>query len=169
MNRAEEMALIEQHIEENGVYRCRMGECHYGDDLPSYKERMWNQRKNRPPKSKLDKVCQQCGENYRVTKAQKARKYCSPECAYKGSAKAQSRSQPFPCFHCKKIHMRPPSMIRQPEKMFCSQDCARKALVGKVGKPVTYQGVDYASVTACARAHNTTYDKMRYLVNKEAK
>lgn len=167
MNRAEELQVINEYIERNGVYRAEMNERFYGDDGPSFRERMWNQKLNRPPKTKYDLICQSCGEGFRVTSSQKNRKYCSAECAYKSSSQKQSKSKPFPCFCCKKIHMRPPSMIRQPEKMFCSQDCARKALVGKVGKPVTYKGVDYASVTACARAHNTTYDKMRYLVNKD--
>jgi len=40
MKRDEELAAIEAHIARHGVRRCKPGEALYGDDQPSFRERM---------------------------------------------------------------------------------------------------------------------------------
>ena len=124
MNRDQEIEIIERHISECGVYRCRMGESYYGDEGIGLRTATRNRLKaKKPPRVQ---VCQLCKESFACRPAQK-RKYCSSECASKAQSLQITKGKSVPCAACGSIHHRMPKRIWEPERMFCSLSCAATA------------------------------------------
>lgn len=90
MNRNEEMQAIETHVQANGVYRARMGECHYGDGGPSYREKMTNIAKSKKlikdRKKKAEariEMCAHCKDEFKPK--YRTQIYCGRPCYHKAA------------------------------------------------------------------------------------
>lgn len=159
MDRTEEVEAINNFLSEHPeqVKHCSMGEMHYGEEGPTYRERIANSFKTGHRKPRIDKTCEHCGAQMRLAPFEADRKYCSRECSAVGAGKKRSKMVETPCDGCGKIYKRRLSEMHRNHK-YCGRDCSNKANAGRngAGKKTTWNGVEYSSLSAAARAAGMT-------------